>query len=138
MLRPRPGTSDVRVRVTTLPDDYLVRRLGEHWVVVGPTGLFLVARDVEAGPGAPDRVAALALLLRTRLADAVPWVPYVDVVLVGDPERSHPACTFVEPDLVESALTNGPHVLDGVALHQLRHHLPGVVQTLELEVPELR
>lgn len=117
----------------TLPDDYLVRRLGDHWAVVGPTGLFLVGRDPDGMPGAADRSAATALLLRTRLADVVPWVPYVDVVLIGDPDRTHPACTVVELELLESVLTNGPRVLDGVALHQLRHHLPGVVQTLELE-----
>jgi hypothetical protein len=124
--------------VTTLPDDYLVRRLGDHWVVVGPTGCFVVGRAVEEDSGAPERAAELAVLFRTRLADAVPWVPYVDVVLVGDPERSHPVCTYVEPDLLETVLTNGPAVLDGVALHQLRHHLPGVVQTLELESAPLR
>lgn len=116
----------------TLPDDYLVRRLWDHWAVVGPTGLFLVGRGPDEG-GSPDRTAEWAMLLRTRLADVVPWVPYVDAVVIGDPSSVHQACTFVELDLLESVLTNGPRVLDGVALHQLRHHLPGVVQTLELE-----
>ena len=68
----------------TLPDDFLVRRLRDQWAVVGPTGVFLVGRSDGDTASAALRTAASAHLLRTRLADVVPWTPFVNAVVVAD------------------------------------------------------
>lgn len=131
VFKPRPSTPDVRVQVMTLPDDYLVRRMHDHWAVVGPTGLFLVGR-CEGDPAVcARRTASAAHRLRTSLADVVPWIPFVDAVVVADEERSDLSCTVIEIDQLEAVLTGGARVLDDAGLQLLRHHLPGVVQTIE-------
>jgi len=133
VFKPRPSTPDVRVQVMTLPDDYLVRRLHDHWAVVGPTGLFLVGR-CEGDPAQYAlRTAAAAHLLRTRLADVVPWVPFIDAVVVADEERTDLSCSVIEVDQLLRVLTDGNVVLDPGALQLLRHHLPGVVQGIEVD-----
>jgi hypothetical protein len=131
VFRPRQNTPDVRVQVMTLPDDYLVRRLHEYWAVVGPTGVWVVGRADGDVATAALRTAAEAHLLRTRLADVVPWSPFVNAVVVADRERNDLSCTVVEIDRLEAVITDGHHELDGAALGQLRHHLPGVVQRME-------
>jgi hypothetical protein len=133
VFKPRPTTPDVRVQVMTLPDDYLVRRFRDHWAVVGPTGLFLVGRCEGDTTACALRTAAAAHLLRTRLADVVPWVPFVNAVVVADEERADLACTVIDIDQLEGVLTDGHEVLDPSGLHALRHHLPGVVQGLEVD-----
>ncbi len=133
VFRPRTNTKDVRVQVMTLPDDYLVRRWQDQWAVVGPTGLFVVGRDDGDTPACARRTSSAAHLLRTRLADLVPWTPFVDAVVVSDQERSDLSCRVIEVDHLEEALTGGGAELDDPALHLLRHHLPGVVQDLGRE-----
>lgn len=117
----------------TLPDDYLVRRCIDQWVVVGPTGLFVVGRT--AGDPEPDarRAASMAYLVRTRLADVLPWVPFVSAVVVGDEARYGLACPVVEMQDLEQVLrTSGRQIADG-ALQLLRHHVPGIVQAIEFD-----
>ena len=83
--------------VTTLPDDFLVRRFTEFWAVVGPTGVFLVHRcDGERTAGAL-RTASCALELRNRLSEHVAPTPFVTAVLVVDDDERGPAdgCTVV-------------------------------------------
>lgn len=131
VFRPRPNTPDVHVHVMTLPDDYLVRRVHDQWAVVGPTGLFLVGRSDGDPAAAARRTAAAAHLLRTRLADVVPWMPFVNALVVADEECSDLSCSVIRVDRLESMLTDGHRELDDGALQQLRHHLPGVVQGIE-------
>ena len=117
--------------MTTLPDDYLVRRLNDQWAIVGPTGLFLIGRS-EGDPAASAlRAAAAAHLLRTRLADVVPWTPFVNAVVVADEEQADLSCPVIQVDRLEDVLTGGNRELDDGALQLLRHHLPGVVQAIE-------
>jgi hypothetical protein len=133
VFKPRPNTPDVRVQVMTLPDDYLVRRLHDQWAVVGPTGLFLVGRSEGDPASAARKTAAAAHLLRTRLADVVPWMPFVNAVVVADEERNDLSCSVIEVDQLEPVLIDGNRELDDGALQLLRHHLPGVVQSMELD-----
>jgi hypothetical protein len=117
----------------TLPDDFLVRRLRDHWAVVGPTGLFLVGRSEGDPASSALKTAAAAHLLRTRLADVVPWTPFVNAVVVADEELSDLSCAVIEVGDLKSLLTGGNRELDDNALGILRHHLPGVVQGMELD-----
>jgi hypothetical protein len=117
----------------TLPDDYLVRRVREHWAVVGPTGLFVVGR-CEGDPAVCARLtAAVAHEMRTRLSEVVPWVPFVDPVVIAEQEHPDLDCAVIELDRLQSVLTEGPVVVDDYGLGQLRHHLPGVAQAMDLE-----
>ncbi|UDY36964.1 hypothetical protein [Dermatobacter hominis] len=117
----------------TLPDDYLVRRCADHWVIVGPTGLFVVGRSDGDPVASSQRAVAMAHLLRSRLADVLSWVPFVSAVLVADGDRHDLACAAVDMDGLGPLLRNGgPQIGDG-ALHLLRHHVPGVVQQMELD-----
>jgi hypothetical protein len=115
----------------TLPDDFLVRRLRDQWAVVGPTGVFLVGRSDGDTASAALRTAASAHLLRTRLADVVPWTPFVNAVVVADAEQADRSCPVIEVAHLKSFLTDGHRELDDNALGILRHHLPGVVQGME-------
>ena len=117
----------------TLPDDYLVRRCAEHWVIVGPTGLFVVGRSDGDPVASCQRAVAMAHLLRTRLADVLSWVPFVSAVLVADADRHDLACAVVDMDGLGPLLRNGGQQIGDGALHLLRHHVPGVVQQMELD-----
>ncbi|MFZ4519291.1 MAG: hypothetical protein ACOYOP_12935 [Microthrixaceae bacterium] len=142
MFRPRTSAPTDRgvgrgpAEVTTLPDDYLVRRFADFWAVVGPTGVFLVHRcDGDRTTGGLATAAA-ALDLRNRLSEHVSPTPFVTAVLVVDDEGTpEPAdgCTVVAVGELRTLIEDGPTVLDDWHLHGLRLHLPGVVQALELE-----
>jgi len=133
VLRSTPSAPEVHARVMTLPEEYLVRRFNDHWVVLGPTGLFLVGK----GEGQPDlaaaRTAVTAHRLRNRLAEVVEFVPFIDpVVVTSDSESGHP-CAMVELDLLEGLLTSGPEVIPEGELQLLRHHLPAVITEIEVD-----
>jgi hypothetical protein len=132
VFKARPGTTPDRV-VMTLPDDYLVRRCADHWAIVGPTGLFVVGRSDGDPVASSQRAVAMAHLLRTRLADVLSWVPFVSAVLVADADRHDLACAVVDMDGLGPLLRNGGRQIGDGALHLLRHHLPGVVQQMELD-----
>ncbi|MBS1838947.1 MAG: hypothetical protein JST64_14735 [Actinobacteria bacterium] len=132
MFRTRSGTTDDRV-VMTLPDDYLVRRCVDRWVVVGPPGLFVIGRahgDLEAET---RQTASTAHIVRSRLADLLPWVPFVNPVVVADETHHGFSCPVVEVQDLEPVLrSSGRQITDG-ALQMLRHHVPGVVQDIEFD-----
>jgi len=117
----------------TLPDDFLVRRCDEHWIIVGPTGLFAVGRaNGDLRTDTRDTVT-MARVVRTRLADVVPWVPFVNAVVVGDRDRHDLSCPVVDLDGLVPLIRDGGTQLDDSALHALRHHVPGVVQSIGLD-----
>ncbi len=117
----------------TLPEDFLVRRTEQLWAVVGPTGLFLVGK-AEGHPAlAAEQTAMAAHHLRNRLAEVIDIVPFVDPVVVSSEPESGQACAMVELDLLESFLCNGPQVIPEGELQLLRHHLPVVMTSIELD-----
>ncbi len=132
VLRSTPSAPEVHARVTTLPESYLVRRTEQHWAVVGPTGLFLVGKAEDNPTLATEQTAMAAHHLRNRLADVVDVVPFVDPVVVSHQPESGQACAMVELDLLESFLCNGPEIIPEGELQLLRHHLPGVMTSIEL------
>ncbi len=122
----------------TLPDDFLVRRCDDHWIVVGPTGLFVVGRANGDLRSATRDAVAMASLVRTRLADLVPWVPFVNAVVVAERDRHDLNCPVVDLDGLRPFLRDGGSQLDGNGLHALRHHVPGVVQGIGLDAAAAR
>ncbi len=119
--------------MTTLPEDFLVRHSDHLWAVVGPTGLFLVAKADENPELTAERTAMAAYHLRNRLAEVLDIVPFVDPVVVCDDPRSGHPCAMVELDLLASFLSTGPVVISEGELQLLRHHLPGVMTAIELD-----
>jgi len=117
----------------TLPDDYLVRRCVDHWVVVGPSGLFVVGRSDGDLVSSTQRALDTAQLLRVRLSDVLSWVPFVSAVVVGDTDRHDLACPVVAIDDLGPVLRHGGRQIGDGALQVLRHHVPGVVQEIELD-----
>lgn len=117
----------------TLPDDYLVRHCAEHWVVVGPTGLFVVGRSRGDVVGASSDAVELAHRLRSGLADVLSWVPFVSAVVVADDPRHDMGCPVVDMDGLSPMLQHGGRQIGDGALQVLRHHVPGVVQEIEHE-----
>lgn len=130
MFKPRPTASDDRV-IMTLPDDYLVRHCVEHWVIVGPTGLFVVGRSRGDIVRASADAIELAHQLRSGLADVLSWVPFVSSVVVADEARNDMGCPVVDMDGLGPVLQHGGRQIGDGALQVLRHHVPGVVQQIE-------
>ena len=128
---PRSSTRELLRRVTRLPDEYMVRRVRDHWAVAGPTGLFVVGRAGGDLAESAHRTAVLAHQMRTLLSEEVPWVPFVDALLVAKHERNGLECTVVELDTLETTLTGGAQQIDTIELHQIKRRLPGIVQDIE-------
>lgn len=110
---PTLATSDLDRLLTTLPGDHAVASLGEARFVVGPAGGFIlqvVGADLER-----DTHELLTLTNTTRIAlsDHLPWVPFLDALLVA-PEAitDHPDVTVVPADLVMDVLRDGHQRLD--------------------------
>jgi len=119
--------------VMTLPDDYLVRRCIDQWVVVGPTGLFVIGRENSDPDADTRRTASMAHLLRTRLAEELSWVPFVSAVVVSDHARYGLACPVVKMHDLEPVLhSSGRQITDG-ALQLLRHHVPAEAAQIEFD-----
>jgi len=132
VFKSRPNTSADQV-IMTLSDDYLVRHCIDHWVVVGPTGLFVVGRSRHDVTSASNDAIALSHQLRSGLADVLSWVPFVSAVVVADEPRHDMGCPVVTMDGLAPVLQHGGRQIGDGALQVLRHHVPGVVQQIEHE-----
>lgn len=117
----------------TLSDDFLVRRCVDHWVVVGPSGLFLIVRSTGDLAASTQQATDMAHVLRSRLADVLSWVPFVSAVVVADEDRHDLSCPVVDLAGLAPLLEHGGRQIGEGALHLLRHHVPGVVQQIELD-----
>lgn len=133
VLRSNASSTAVHERVLTLPEGFLVRRSGSHWAVVGHTGLFLIGKAGDDPEAAAERTAMGAHRIRNGLAKVLDVVSFVDPVLVSAREGHVNGCTMVEADLLESFIANGPTVISEGELQLLRHHLPGVITSIELD-----
>jgi len=132
VFKARPPGSEERF-VLTLSDDFLVRRCFDHWVVVGPSGLFVIVRSDGDAAACAQRAVDHAHVLRSRLADELPWVPFVSAVVVADGDRHDLACPVVDIDDLTPFVQHGGRQIGDGALQLLRHHVPGAVQQIELD-----
>lgn len=115
----------------------MVRRISDHWVVVGPTGVFVVGRGDSDIADAARGTATLAHRLRDRLSESIHWVPFVDALVLIENQNSTQGsdlsldCTVVEADQLHSVLTSGPESIDFMKLHEIKLLLPGLAQDLQ-------
>ncbi len=127
---------EVTRHVTELPSEFEVQRVGEHWLVAGPTGIFAIGRSEGDIARDAERTSVLAHDLRSALSDQMPWVPFVDSLLVVSADQirhaavAQLACTVLTPDMLPVALTTGTTVVTPEDLTELYHHLPLVIPTL--------
>lgn len=121
----------------------MVRRIRDHWVVVGPTGVFVVGRgDIDAGDisEVARQTASLAHRLRDRLSESIHWVPFIDALLIVENQSNGAGadegleCTVVAADLLRSVLTSGPESIELMKLHEIKLLLPRL--SSELEEPD--
>lgn len=137
MLRTHANAREVSRHVTELPTEYEVQRLDDHWLVAGPTGIFAVGRSERDVVGDAWRTSLLAHEVRAALSDMMPWVPFVDPLLVAshgqraDLPAAASACTVVEPDMLPIALTSGAATIGEDELVEIYRLLPLVVSRLQ-------
>lgn len=124
MFRTQPNARELSRHVAELPPEFSVSRLGDRWVVVGPTGIVVVGRAGNDLAIAAERTVEQAHQLRAQLGEAMPWVPFVDSILVAEIEMSGLACPVIDMDMLARAVSIGAPMLDDAALAQIRHHLP--------------
>ncbi|MEI2639955.1 MAG: hypothetical protein V9F03_13315 [Microthrixaceae bacterium] len=133
MLQQRSTISDHATRIAELSDEFLVRRVHEDWLIVGPSGLFVVGRAGADASDDANRTLHIAQLLRERLSLHMAWVPFVDVLLVSDRRSNEVGCSVVRPSMLESVLTDGHQRIELSTLFELRRLLPGLAQELTVE-----
>ncbi len=135
MFKSQPNAREVSRQVTELPPEFEVRRLGEHWAIVGPTGLFLVGRATRDVARGAERTTMLAHELRGQLSQRISWVPFVDPLLIADREHPDLACTVIELDMLLFALTWAGTTIEPIGLAQIQHHLPLAIRAMQGDAP---
>jgi hypothetical protein len=118
------GPEDLARALEGLPDDVTVRSLGGAHLVVGPAGAQVVALD-DGSADAPRAVARLASVVRSALAEEVPWMPFVHALLVTDRADPCPPATRISPALLLRAVSEGPVTLDPAILDRLHAAIDG-------------
>lgn len=127
MSRSRATVADVSAVLSHLPTDHLVFVLEGAWMVVGPTGLFVLAThlgdpddDVEQ---ASERAAEQASSMRARLAEQLAWVPFVDAFVVTAGVRGERTeglgCPTVPLQRLAATIAEAPRTVDEETLAQL-------------------
>lgn len=117
---PKLATSDLDRLLTTLPRDHALGALGEARFVMGPAGGFIL--QVTGDDLERDTYDLVKLTNATRIAlsDHLPWVPFLDPLLVA-PEaiRHHPDVTVVPADLVLDVVRDGHQRLDETTMDRI-------------------
>ena len=137
VIRSHPNAREVSRHVTELPTEFEVQRVGARWLVAGPTGIFPGGRTDRDVVRDAERTSVLAHDVRSSLSDLMPWVPFVDSLLVAhhdqlaDLDLADLACTVIEVDMLTIALTTGAVTIGPDELAELYHHLPLVVSSLQ-------
>lgn len=118
------GPEDLARALADLPEDITVCPLGPAHLVLGPTGAQVVALD-DGSPDAPRAAARLASVVRSALAEEVPWTPFVHALLVTDRADPCPPATRIAPPQLLRAVADGPETVDPALLRRLRAAVHG-------------
>ena len=118
---PRHAALDIGAELRQLPASHTTFQLEGAWLVVGPTGLFVVASEDGDLEVAAHRAMRRAEEVRGRLALELAWVPFVDA-LVATSQPDGPMrlpCIAVPANLLRLALAEGPRTVDDETLSTL-------------------
>lgn len=114
----KPGLTDV---LSELPERFHCVQDDSGWLVVGPTGAFMVGEGARNPRAAGQQLARAAGRFRSAVADELSWAPFVDVLVVaGDQDVVLPAASLVTLDMVIDTITAGPPMLDDETVARLR------------------
>lgn len=108
----------------------MVRKVADLWLIVGPTGLFVVGQAGSDPLGDARRAVDMAQRLRELLSLRMAWVPFVDALLIGGRPSDEPACPIVRPSMLESVLLDGRSRIELSTMFEVRRYLPGIAQEL--------
>ena len=111
----------VAAQLQLLPVWHVTFQLEGAWLVIGPTGLFVITADEGDLRAAADRATARAGEVRTRLATELAWVPFVDALVgtVRDESVAELPCLAVPTDLLRYTIAEGPRTVDDDTLERL-------------------
>jgi hypothetical protein len=116
----RSARAPIDRALDSLPSEYRVMTSAQERIVVGPTGAFALTTpdpDVET---AARRVARAAGELRSRLASALSWAPFVDALVVVDDTGGRAESVGMVPSrLLARMITDGPLVLDSMLVDRV-------------------
>ncbi len=117
---PNLATSDLDRLLTTLGREYALGALGEARFVVGPAGGFIVQVLGDNLERDTYELVKLTNATRIALSDHLPWVPFLDPLLVA-PETvgHHRDVTVVPADLVLDVLRDGHQRLDETTMDRI-------------------
>lgn len=115
----RSAALDVSNALRSLPTTHVAYFHEHSWLVIGPTGLYVVITE----DGDIEAAAAVALQrarrLRTDLARELAWVPFVEAVVVVDSrKRSRPSvpALVVPIQRLADTISGGPQLVDDATL----------------------
>jgi len=122
VFRTQRARPDVLGELRRLGTQHIVFQLEQGWLVVGPTGVMVVA----CGAGDPLAASIWACdradQMRSDLALEMPWVPFVDALVVidhVDEEVGALACGAVPCSMLRSSIMDGPHTVDDDSLARI-------------------
>jgi hypothetical protein len=118
----RTTANSLTAVLRALPRSVTVFDVSDAWLVVGPSGLFVLTEDDGDLTAAALRAAARADSVRLRLSDELVWVPFVDAMCVTADTSfdSNQPCLVVPHDVVAQTVTGGPVSVDAETLEKLR------------------
>ena len=121
----RAAAPDVEAELRELPATHAAYPHEGTWVVLGPTGLFVVTDGSDGLYEAAMTSVLGAFRLRSELASELAWVPFVDALVVAEeaPPAEELPCPAVPVRLLRSTLSEGPRMVDDGTLTwlQARH-----------------
>ena len=117
----RPIASEARDELVRLGTAHITFQIDDGWLVVGPTGLFVVSTATGDLATAADDVCTRAGEIRKRLANDLSFVPFVDAVLVTDERLPGGAlpCMAIDPSNLRTTIAEGPRTIDDETLGRL-------------------
>lgn len=105
----------------TLPREYAIGALDGSRLVVGPAGGFVLSLMGEDLDADTYRLLQLTSATRVALSDHLPWVPFLDALLVAPVAGAHHHrdVTVVPGDLLLDVLHDGHQPLDRATMDRV-------------------
>lgn len=94
--------------------------MGDAHFVAGSSGIFVLALADGDVPKTARKLIALARVTRSRLADHLTWVPFVDsFVVTAQAGSDHAEATVVPIDMLLEIICEGPPTVDRATLDRI-------------------
>ncbi len=112
--------------LSDISSEHLVFDIDHAWFVVGPTGVFVVCGDDGGAEFASQRAVDRARIMRSKLANELSWIPFVDSLVVTDDAsmieeagRVETQCPVIPLDMLAVTVNDGPRSIDEDTLGKL-------------------